>query len=156
MIDRETIAAVARVNILIADYIAHGNPPEFDIADVQALARFAWTPPVVGSPTGRFTKAEPADAPADMVETFERVLRPYLPRSQANAEAAAQALLEVLRPWLLKPGEVAVPAEVLAGLTDADECRFDHHGYCQTHRLHEAPCPNKTANEILAAAGHGE
>lgn len=37
-------------------------------------------------------------------------------------------------------------------LADGDTCHYDHHGHCQTHFLHDKPCPmeiiNRKAKEI--------
>lgn len=30
-----------------------------------------------------------------------------------------------------------------------DSCRYDHHGYCQTHWLHDRPCPVEQAKELI-------
>lgn len=35
-------------------------------------------------------------------------------------------------------------------LIDPDPCWFDHHGYCQAHKLHEKPCPHERAKDLLA------
>jgi len=32
-------------------------------------------------------------------------------------------------------------------LADGETCWYDHHGYCQTHFLHEKPCPMKIINK---------
>jgi len=32
-------------------------------------------------------------------------------------------------------------------LADDEDCWYDHHGYCQTHFLHERPCPMELINE---------
>lgn len=40
--------------------------------------------------------------------------------------------------------------EILEELVDDDPCWYDHHGYCQAHWLHEAPCPVERAKEFLA------
>ena len=42
---------------------------------------------------------------------------------------------------------------LLADLTDADPCRFDHHGYCQAHSWMSAQpsCPHGRAKAILDA-----
>lgn len=37
-------------------------------------------------------------------------------------------------------------------LTDSGPCRYDHHGYCQEHNLHEKPCPHETAKHTLTTA----
>lgn len=38
--------------------------------------------------------------------------------------------------------------DLVAALIDPDPCRYDHHGYCQTHSLHEAPCPHDLAKKL--------
>ena len=48
--------------------------------------------------------------------------------------ADVQALVELLR-------------ELVAG---EDACRYDHHGYCQSHRLDPKPCPVERATALLA------
>lgn len=39
--------------------------------------------------------------------------------------------------------------EALESLLDDDKCRYDHHGYCQTHYLGD-PCEVAEARRILA------
>lgn len=34
-----------------------------------------------------------------------------------------------------------------------DDCRYDHHGYCQAHNLDEYPCPVGQIKEYLAEKG---
>lgn len=38
--------------------------------------------------------------------------------------------------------------ECLEKLIDEEECYFDHHGYCQTHKL-EKNCSNKKGQELI-------
>lgn len=38
---------------------------------------------------------------------------------------------------------------LLDELTDTEECRYDHHDNCQSHNLHERPCPHETAKALL-------
>lgn len=38
---------------------------------------------------------------------------------------------------------------LLLELTDDEPCSYDHHGYCQTHWLHERPCPNERVRALL-------
>ena len=38
---------------------------------------------------------------------------------------------------------------LLSELVDPDDCRYDHHGYCQSHSLHNAPCPHSLAKSFL-------
>lgn len=40
--------------------------------------------------------------------------------------------------------------ELLADLTDPDECWFDHHGYCQAHGWMQTdpPCPHARAKQL--------
>lgn len=47
--------------------------------------------------------------------------------------------------------EVAVP--LLEAYVDDEPCELDHHGYCQSHGLSEAPCINERTKAFLAAAG---
>lgn len=49
---------------------------------------------------------------------------------------------------------VAFLVSLVAELTDSEPCRYDHHGYCQTHYLHERPCPHERAKEVLTVAKH--
>jgi hypothetical protein len=37
---------------------------------------------------------------------------------------------------------------LIAQLIDPDPCRYDHHGYCQAHSLHSAPCPHEQAKAL--------
>jgi hypothetical protein len=30
-----------------------------------------------------------------------------------------------------------------------EPCRYDHHGFCQTHFLHEMPCPIEKLKECI-------
>lgn len=39
---------------------------------------------------------------------------------------------------------------VLEDLIDSEACSYDHHGYCQSHSLHEKPCPHERAKKLLA------
>jgi hypothetical protein len=41
--------------------------------------------------------------------------------------------------------------DILLILVDAhdEECRYDHHGHCQTHWLHDRPCPIEQAKELI-------
>ncbi len=47
--------------------------------------------------------------------------------------------------------EVEVLRSLVVELTDAGECWYDHHGYCQAHSLQEKPCPHSRAKELLRA-----
>lgn len=47
--------------------------------------------------------------------------------------------------------ETAVP--LLEAYVDDEPCVLDHHGYCQSHGLSEAPCINTRVKEFLRAAG---
>jgi hypothetical protein len=38
--------------------------------------------------------------------------------------------------------------DLLIQFADGETCRYDHHGYCQAHCLHEKPCPFGIANEL--------
>jgi len=44
--------------------------------------------------------------------------------------------------------------EALEALVDDEECRFDHHGYCQTHNLSN-PCDMQRAREVITRAKGG-
>lgn len=35
----------------------------------------------------------------------------------------------------------------------ADDCSYDHHGYCQSHGLDDAPCPVARIKEALVQLG---
>jgi len=48
--------------------------------------------------------------------------------------------------WLTS--EVETLRALVTELVDADPCRYDHHGYCQTHSLHEKPCPHEQAKDL--------
>lgn len=40
--------------------------------------------------------------------------------------------------------------EVIHGLVDPNDCRLDHHGYCQEHgHMSETICPHKRAKWLL-------
>lgn len=43
--------------------------------------------------------------------------------------------------------------EALDSLIDDDDCRFDHHGYCQTHFSGSSPCVMETARQALHPEG---
>jgi len=59
---------------------------------------------------------------------------------EAEAELiAARARIDVL--WNL-----------VDELRDESPCHYDHHGYCQEHCLHDAPCPHSRANAMFAAS----
>lgn len=39
---------------------------------------------------------------------------------------------------------------ILEWLAEENDCRYDHHGYCQEHYLHDKDeCPVKLAKDIL-------
>ena len=38
---------------------------------------------------------------------------------------------------------------IIEELIDPEECSYDHHNYCQSHGLHEYPCPHGRAKEML-------
>lgn len=69
----------------------------------------------------KITRDEPADPPADMVETVARALIVFdrgedVERQWPYATPEARAVIAALRPWLLQPGMVAVPAETFRTL----------------------------------------
>lgn len=37
---------------------------------------------------------------------------------------------------------------LVRALRDPVQCRYDHHGYCQTHSLHPRPCPQDQARSV--------
>ena len=39
--------------------------------------------------------------------------------------------------------------ELIGELIDSEECRYDHENYCQSHSLHEYPCPHARAKKML-------
>lgn len=41
---------------------------------------------------------------------------------------------------------------LIAEFVDDEPCRYDHHGYCQSHSLAEKPCPHETAKHVLTTA----
>lgn len=45
---------------------------------------------------------------------------------------------------------LAEALSLLRALVDPSECRYDHHGYCQTHTLDDAPCPHSRGRDLLA------
>lgn len=52
------------------------------------------------------------------------------------------------------PGlEIEALRSLVADLVDADDCWFDHHGYCQAHGWFETEpaCPHARAKALLAA-----
>lgn len=49
--------------------------------------------------------------------------------------------------WLLE--RIEEREGLVRELTDPDQCRYDHHGYCQSHALHEKPCPHERSKELL-------
>lgn len=38
---------------------------------------------------------------------------------------------------------------ILSDLIDPEPCKYDRHGYCQSHALHNRPCPHERAKQIL-------
>lgn len=38
--------------------------------------------------------------------------------------------------------------QLIVQFADGASCQYDHHGYCQTHFLHDKPCPYGIANEM--------
>lgn len=47
----------------------------------------------------------------------------------------------------LTPALIAVVSRLVDGQDDA--CRYDHHGYCQTHLGHEDPCPFAEGRRLI-------
>lgn len=47
-------------------------------------------------------------------------------------------------------GTITIPYALLVELVDPDECRYDHHDYCQTHNLGERPCEHAIGQAIIA------
>jgi hypothetical protein len=45
--------------------------------------------------------------------------------------------------------QTSVLRELLIELTDVDDCQYDHHGYCQAHSLHTAPCPHSRSKTFI-------
>ena len=39
--------------------------------------------------------------------------------------------------------------QLLAEIVELEPCRYDHHGCCQDHGLHEKPCPHERARQLL-------
>jgi hypothetical protein len=46
--------------------------------------------------------------------------------------------------------EAVAALGILSEIVGDDACVYDHHGYCQTHKLDEAPCPYTRARDLLA------
>lgn len=45
--------------------------------------------------------------------------------------------------------QTSVLRGLLIELTDEDDCRYDHHGYCQAHSLDTAPCPHSRSKTLI-------
>ena len=45
--------------------------------------------------------------------------------------------------------QTSVLRGLLIELTDEDDCRYDHHGYCQAHSLDTAPCPHSRSRTLI-------
>jgi hypothetical protein len=59
---------------------------------------------------------------------------------------------EVLR--IIQEGDPFTALDILADLIDAEEdCRYDHHGFCQMHGLRERPCAHERAKKLLLKYG---
>lgn len=71
------------------------------------------------------------------------------------------ALIAVIAKWKPKTDEAdarliaAAPdlLELVRQLLDDDDCVYDHHDLCQTHFLHERPCPYERGRELLESLG---
>ena len=49
--------------------------------------------------------------------------------------------------------ELAEALDALYAVTDDDPCRYDHHGYCQTHGPGAIPCSTAVARDLLRKHG---
>lgn len=46
---------------------------------------------------------------------------------------------------------------ILIDLIDDEDCRLDHHGYCQTHVwLRDGECPQARARRLLGVVAEGD
>ena len=45
--------------------------------------------------------------------------------------------------------QTSVLRGLLIELTDEDDCRYDHHGYCQAHSLDIVPCPHSRSRTLI-------
>ena len=88
------------------------------------------------------TLVERLEELADIAESEVSETHPYTASLMATAMREAAAALE-------RQGEAV---EIMAELTDPDECWYDHHGYCQAHYwMDPSPCPHLRAKNLLAA-----
>jgi hypothetical protein len=60
-----------------------------------------------------------------------------------------QAIPPLMRELLAARAENAILLDLIRDLAHDDACEYDHHGYCQSHFLHERPCPHERAQAIL-------
>ena len=62
--------------------------------------------------------------------------------------ALTHLALSFIEGYESRDAEIKRLREALENLIEPSECRFDHHGYCQEHRI-EKPCSNQSAKEAL-------
>lgn len=108
----------------------------------EAIALLAWR--VRNPAAGRWGMSSLDPGHTQFLEAAEALIR-WPERVAQLTEAAlqhdpAQKCIEELESLL---------AECVEPMRDA--CRYDHHGYCQTHFLHERPCPYERARAALAS-----
>lgn len=75
-------------------------------------------------------------------------------RNRTELEAEVESLRKLAAHYAAVADEHKAEVERLRGLlgelVDTGDCQYDHHGYCQAHKLDPRPCPNERAITLLA------
>ena len=62
-----------------------------------------------------------------------------------NRAATPAEILALLDERDAHQREIAELSALIGRMYDDDPCSYDHHNYCQSHSLHERPCPHEIA-----------
>jgi hypothetical protein len=83
----------------------------------------------------------------DMIADKRRI---QLMKEEMEADVSRLDRLNAMADEIIKlRQQTSVLRGLLIELTDEDDCRYDHHGYCQAHSLDIAPCPHSRSRTLI-------